>query len=98
MKQQAGMDIPGGHERGEVLSISQRIFYRFWWVVSQAIARSYFRLLIRGSEHIPKSGAYIVAPTHRSNLDTPIVGIVGKRQLRFMGKESLWKGTAVGGS
>lgn len=88
--------IPLGHRRGEQLSLSQRAIYRFWWVVSQLIARSYFRLRITGAQHVPSNGAFILAPVHRSNLDTPIVALVGRRQMRFMGKESLWKRPAGG--
>jgi 1-acyl-sn-glycerol-3-phosphate acyltransferase len=70
--------------------------YRFWWFVSQAIARTYFRLRVRGTEHVPRHGAFVLAPVHRSNLDTPIAALVGRRQMRFMGKESLWKKPAGG--
>lgn len=90
------LHIPGGHRRGESLSTTQRLFYRLWWLISQVIARSYFRLRIRGYEHVPSRGAFVLAPTHRSNLDTPMVALVGRRPLRFMGKESLWKSTAGG--
>ena len=37
------------------------------------------------------SGAYIVAPTHRSNLDTPFAAFVTKRRIRFMAKQELFK-------
>ena len=30
-------------------------------------------------------------PVHRSNMDTPIVSVVTRRRLRYMGKDSLWK-------
>jgi 1-acyl-sn-glycerol-3-phosphate acyltransferase len=90
------LQIPAGHERGEVLSLGQRIFYRFWWVVSQLIARGYFRLRIRGARNVPRNGPFILAPTHRSNLDSPMVALVGRRQMRYMGKESLWKKPAGG--
>lgn len=49
-----------------------------------------------GRENIPQSGAFILAPIHRSNVDTPIVSVVTKRRLRFMGKDSLWKVKPVG--
>lgn len=49
-----------------------------------------------GSDNIPKTGAFILAPIHRSNVDTPIVSVVTKRRLRFMGKDSLWKIKPIG--
>jgi 1-acyl-sn-glycerol-3-phosphate acyltransferase len=83
--------IPEGHERGEVLTLPQRAFYRFLWYVMQAVARGYFGLRTEGFEHVPATGAYIVSPIHRSNLDTPLVGAITRRRLRYMGKESMWK-------
>jgi 1-acyl-sn-glycerol-3-phosphate acyltransferase len=50
-----------------------------------------FRVRVEGREHIPASGACVVAPVHRSNLDVPILAFVTRRRLRFMGKDSLWK-------
>ncbi|MDA0285817.1 MAG: lysophospholipid acyltransferase family protein [Actinobacteria bacterium] len=61
---------------------------RFWILI---FCRIYFRLRVYGRENIPKSGAFILAPIHRSNVDTPIVSAVTHRRLRFMGKDSLWK-------
>ncbi|MFM7493015.1 MAG: lysophospholipid acyltransferase family protein, partial [Acidimicrobiaceae bacterium] len=49
-----------------------------------------------GRENIPQSGAFILAPIHRSNVDTPIVSLVTSRRLRFMGKDSLWKVKPIG--
>lgn len=51
----------------------------------------WFRLEVTGRSNIPTEGAYIVAPVHRSNLDTPIVASITRRSMRFMGKDSLWK-------
>ncbi len=50
----------------------------------------WFRLEITGREHVPVEGAFILAPVHRSNVDTPIVAAVTRRPMRFMGKDSLW--------
>ena len=50
-----------------------------------------FRVKVVGKENLPKTGACVVAPVHRSNLDTPILAFVTGRRLRFMGKDSLWK-------
>jgi 1-acyl-sn-glycerol-3-phosphate acyltransferase len=49
---------------------------------------------MEGQERLPPDGAYIVAPVHRSNIDTPLVGCITTRRLRFMGKDSLWKNRA----
>lgn len=80
-----------GHTYGEELTLAQRAFYRFVWVVIQVISRTYFRARIFGTHNIPKKGAFVIAPTHRSNLDTPLLAAITSRRLRYMGKESLWK-------
>jgi 1-acyl-sn-glycerol-3-phosphate acyltransferase len=83
---------PEGHEFGEQLGRGQRILYRFVRGVVIAITRSYFRARVVGAEHLPKAGPFILSPIHRSNLDTPFVALATPRRLRYMGKESLWKG------
>jgi 1-acyl-sn-glycerol-3-phosphate acyltransferase len=70
----------------------QKLFYRFVWLVTITISRTYFRVQVHGREHVPTAGAFIVSPIHRSNLDTPVIAnITSTRRLRYMGKESLWK-------
>ncbi len=76
---------------GTEISRSGRFFYS---VIRGAIAvacRVWFRLEIVGREHVPATGAFIMAPVHRSNLDTPVISAITTRRLRYMGKESLWK-------
>lgn len=83
--------IPEGHERGEVMTLGQRALYRALWLTVQLVGRTYFRIEVHGREHVPPSGAYIVSPIHRSNLDSPVIAAITRRRLRYMGKESLWK-------
>ncbi len=40
---------------------------------------------------MPPTGAYIIAPTHRSNLDTPFTAFVTKRRIRFMAKQEMFQ-------
>jgi len=71
----------------------------FYWFASglcRIFARLYWRMSVEGREHVPSSGAFILAPVHRSNIDTIISGTILKRRVRFMGKDSLWK-TRAGG-
>ncbi len=83
--------IPEGHERGEVMTFGQKVVYWLTWLTSVSIARSYFRAKTRGLGNVPATGAFIVSPIHRSNLDSPAIALVTKRRMRYMGKESLWK-------
>lgn len=68
-----------------------RLFYRFARFLVLGACRLWLRIEFVGLEHVPRSGAFIVAPTHRSLLDIPIASGVTKRRLRFMGKDALWK-------
>ena len=76
--------------------ILSRVFYWLIRSLIKAFCRTYFRLGVYARENIPQSGAFILAPIHRSNVDTPIVSVVTKRRLRFMGKDSLWKIKPIG--
>jgi 1-acyl-sn-glycerol-3-phosphate acyltransferase len=53
--------------------------------------RIYTRMSIDGRERLPTTGAYVLAPVHRSYVDTPILACVSRRRIRFMGKDSMWK-------
>jgi 1-acyl-sn-glycerol-3-phosphate acyltransferase len=83
--------IPEGHTRGEAMSFGQSIVYGCTWIQSATIGSTYFRMRVRGREHLPAGGPFILSPVHRSLLDTPLVGAANRRRLRFMGKESMWK-------
>jgi 1-acyl-sn-glycerol-3-phosphate acyltransferase len=66
-----------------------------WYAVArgavEVVCRTYWRVEIRGREHVPPSGPYVIAPVHRSNIDTLLAGCLTHRRIRFMGKDSLWK-------
>jgi 1-acyl-sn-glycerol-3-phosphate acyltransferase len=57
---------------------------------------AFTRLRIEGREHLPTTGAYVLAPIHRSYVDTPITACVSTRRIRFMGKQEIWKYASVG--
>jgi 1-acyl-sn-glycerol-3-phosphate acyltransferase len=72
-----------------------RRFYRVVRLAVMAIFRPLFRVQIIGSERLPRDGAYIVAPTHRSITDVPFTSFVTTRTIRFLAKEELLS-TSVG--
>ncbi len=51
----------------------------------------YWRLRVEGAEQLPATGAFILAPVHRSNIDTPIMATLTRRYMRYLGKEEMWK-------
>lgn len=56
----------------------------------------WFRVRVSGREHLNYHGPVIIAPVHRSNLDSPLVAALGERRMRALAKESLF-GTPVFG-
>lgn len=67
------------------------LWYGFARGLVELVCRAYWRVEIRGKDNIPASGAYVLAPVHRSNIDTLLAGCLTRRRIRFMGKDSLWK-------
>lgn len=47
---------------------------------------------IIGKDNIPKQGGFILAANHKNNLDFISVGMLTKRPVHFMAKDSLFKG------
>lgn len=88
--------IPEGHDNGEVLTISQKILHHSVRVLLEVIFRLYFRIEVHGRENIPKKGTFIIAPIHRSYLDTPLIGAAIWRLLRYMGAEKMWTNRMLG--
>jgi 1-acyl-sn-glycerol-3-phosphate acyltransferase len=79
-------------------------FYGFARTIVGALCRLLFRVQVRGTEHLPPTGAYLLAPSHRSILDTPFLALVTPRRIRFMAKQELFANpigarlfTALGG-
>lgn len=60
------------------------------------LAKVYFRLEIRGTEHVPAHGPFVLAPVHRSNLDFILAATVRRPRMRYMGKASIWKSKLLG--
>lgn len=53
------------------------------------VNRSLWRTEVIGAKNLPK-GPFILAPVHRSNIDTLLVASITTRRLRYMGKDGLW--------
>jgi 1-acyl-sn-glycerol-3-phosphate acyltransferase len=66
------------------------MFYGFARGVLLGLSKLLFRIRIQGEEQVPTNGAFIVAPSHRSYLDTPFVSFITRRRIRFMAKEELF--------
>ena len=77
-------------------SLMSRATYRIGWLIVVPLFMLYTRLTISGKEHLPTEGAFILAPNHRSYLDTPFAGTVRWKRMRFMGKDSMWENKLFG--
>jgi 1-acyl-sn-glycerol-3-phosphate acyltransferase len=69
-----------------------RPLYAVVRALAVAFMRVWFRLGIAGTEHIPKEGAAIVAPNHKSFWDSFFVAAATRRHVRYMGKSELFQG------
>ena len=56
----------------------------------------WFSLKVEGRERLQQSGGVIIAPTHRSNLDGPLIGSSSYRRVRYLGKDSLFRPALAG--
>jgi 1-acyl-sn-glycerol-3-phosphate acyltransferase len=49
-----------------------------------------WRPKVVGRENLPQTTPYVLAPTHRSYIDTFLAGFITRRRLRFMGKSDVF--------
>ncbi len=82
---------------------AELVFYRVVRALLVGFARLWFRVAARGTENVPREGAFIFAPVHRSNIDFLLLLICSKRRIRYLSKDTIFKGvwdtifTALGG-
>jgi 1-acyl-sn-glycerol-3-phosphate acyltransferase len=67
------------------------LFYRIvWWTVAKGSGALY-RTRIVGKERLPRSGGYVLAPSHRSMMEITLLALVTKDRIRYMGKAEVFK-------
>jgi 1-acyl-sn-glycerol-3-phosphate acyltransferase len=64
--------------------------YRVVRAVVLSVCKVVFRVRVVGRDRVPSSGAYIVAPSHRSILDIPFAAFITNRSIRFLAKDDLF--------
>jgi 1-acyl-sn-glycerol-3-phosphate acyltransferase len=74
----------------------EKVLYVVFRTIVCGFTQLYTRMKIEGKDRLPADGAYVLAPVHRSYVDTPIAACVTRRRVRFMGKDSMWKYATVG--
>ena len=76
-------------------TLGGRLLYRAFWLFVYSLVKLFTRFSVEGRDNLP-DGPFILAPVHRSFIDTPVVGVMTSKRLRFMGKESLWDSKPLG--
>jgi len=72
------------------------LFYRIvWWTVAKGSGVLY-RVRIVGAERLPRSGGYVLAPSHRSMMEITLLALVTKERIRYMGKAEVFKIPVLG--
>lgn len=72
------------------------IAYRLARAFVYAVAKLLWRVRVVGRDRIPASGAVILAPSHRSNIDVFLAPLATSRRCRFMAKKEVWKSKVLG--
>jgi len=77
-------------------TLVDRIAYQTVRFILAVFCHTWCRMTVEGRENVPAEGLFLLAPTHRSILDTPIASGVTRRRMRFMGADKYWKNKAFG--
>jgi 1-acyl-sn-glycerol-3-phosphate acyltransferase len=67
------------------------MLYTFLKMFGNIFSCLFFRLRATGVENIPRRGAFILAPNHRSYLDPPLVAFRVPRKIYFVSKTTLYR-------
>jgi 1-acyl-sn-glycerol-3-phosphate acyltransferase len=79
------------HRRARGRGVSAPL-YTLVRLVLEPLLRLWFRVRISGADHIPREGAAIIAPNHKSFVDAFFVAIATRRRVRYMAKTELFRG------
>ena len=71
-------------------------FYRLVRPPLTGIPFLLYRVRVKGREHVPATGGFVLTPSHRSMMDILFTARVTPRRVRFMGKASLFKVPVLG--
>ncbi len=77
-------------------TLLDRAAYQTVRFIVTSFCRIWCRMSVEGRENVPAEGPFLLVPTHRSILDTPVASGVTFRRMRFMGADKYWKNKAFG--
>jgi 1-acyl-sn-glycerol-3-phosphate acyltransferase len=67
------------------------VLYAVLKPIAVLLMRLWFRLEVRGAEHVPAAGPVLLVSNHNSMLDPPLIGGAAPRPLCFMAKAELFR-------
>jgi 1-acyl-sn-glycerol-3-phosphate acyltransferase len=76
--------------------LANRVSYAMVRGLILLVAKLLGRIRVVGAEKVPAEGPFILAPVHRSNVDFALTCVITRRQMRYMGKDSIWKSRLLG--
>ena len=71
-------------------------YYSAARLAARAVLGLLSRWEVRGREHVPRGGGFIVASNHTSYWDPPMVGAAVPREVHYLAKEELFSTPVVG--
>jgi len=71
-------------------------FYAVCRAIAVGASRIWYPGPVVGRDRLPRSGPYVLAPVHRSNVDWLVVARVTKRRLRYIVKGEVWTVKSIG--
>ncbi len=74
------------------------MFYAALHRVVPPIAKAVWRPSVTGLEHVPRSGAVLIASNHLSFIDSAVIPVVAPRKVVFLAKSDYFTGTGVKGA
>lgn len=77
-------------------SLPDKIAYHTVRTIVTVFCRTWCRMQISGRENFPVDEPFILAPTHRSIIDTPVSSGVYTKRMRFMGADKWWSNRQFG--
>jgi 1-acyl-sn-glycerol-3-phosphate acyltransferase len=76
-------------------SFSARLLFRTLRGIGRVVFKIAFRFEVIGRDRIPTTGGFVVSPVHRSNLDFMLPAVAVRRPVRWMAKDSIFKGGLI---
>lgn len=72
-------------------------FYAVCRAIAVGASERYHPGPVLGADRLPATGAYVLAPVHRTNLDWLTAARVTRRRLRYLVKDEVWRRSKLAG-